>query len=164
MSIYKPSLDYYVYAYLREDGTPYYIGKGKGKRAYTTQHRTIKPPQNKSKIIFLEKNLTEIGAFALERRYIRWYGKIYDGGILRNMADGGEGNTSKRTQSHKDKISKALIGKSKNKGIPKSKEHRRNLSKAMKGKVSPRKNVKLTEETKRKMSESRKKYLDTLKK
>jgi hypothetical protein len=112
-SIYTKS--FYVYAYLRKNGTPYYVGKGNGKRAWIHFKNEIQPPKDKTKIIIMEDNLTEIGAFSLERRYIRWYGrKDLNSGILRNKTDGGEGVSGRKvimTQEWKNNMSKAKRGK-----------------------------------------------------
>jgi hypothetical protein len=94
MSIYSrqnPPSGFYIYAYLRDDGTPYYIGKGFGTRVWSNR-RSIRRPNNNKYIVIMECNLTEVGALALERRYIRWYGrKDNNTGILRNGTDGGDG-------------------------------------------------------------------------
>jgi hypothetical protein len=85
-------MEYYTYAYLREDGTPYYIGKGKGNRAYKKSGREVKLPRDKSRIIFLKQNLTEEKAFRHEKYIIAVFGrKDLETGILRNMTNGGEG-------------------------------------------------------------------------
>ena len=83
---------FYTYAYLREDKTPYYVGKGKGNRAYNKHQKGISVPKNKSRIIFLKQNLTEEEAFKHEIYMIAVFGRKDLGtGILRNRSYGGEG-------------------------------------------------------------------------
>jgi hypothetical protein len=79
---------YYTYAYLRVDGTPYYIGKGCGGRVYHP-HRGL-CPKDKSRILILKTGLTEDEAYKHEEYLIFVFGRKCDGsGILVNLGPGG---------------------------------------------------------------------------
>ena len=147
----SPSLEqmeYYTYAYLREDGTPYYIGKGNGRRVYQKQ-KGHNPPKDKTRIIFLKQNLTEQEAFKHEIYMIAVFGRKDLGtGILRNKTTGGEGLSGLvHTDESKEKMSKAKKGNSHFKGKKHTEESKRKNSEAHKGKI-------LSEEHRRKVGEA----------
>lgn len=128
MTIYPKQ--FYVYMYLREDGTPYYIGKGTGRRAWKNTGRTWSPPADKSRIVIHTEDLTEDQALSLEIELIAEYGRKDNGtGILRNRTDGGEGLTG-ISEKTRQKMSEAK------KGRTYSKVHRENMSNSHKKRCS----------------------------
>jgi hypothetical protein len=137
---------FYTYAYLREDKTPYYIGKGKGDRVYKKSKNDIRPPRDKSKIILLKQNLSEGDAFNHEKYMIAIFGRKDLGiGILHNRTDGGDGSSGVlQTEETKLKRSNALKGRprpeevknkigEKNKGRTQSQEARNKIGDTHKG-------------------------------
>jgi hypothetical protein len=127
---------FYVYTYIRSDdsitakaGSPYYVGKGIGKRAF--KYRNFKP-KDLSLIHIVSENMNETDAFQVEILLIYHYGRKDIGtGILHNKTDGGEGCAgAKRSQEFKDNLSRLYLGKKRKKWTI---EQRENISKERKG-------------------------------
>ena len=143
---------FYTYAYLREDRTPYYIGKGQTKRLYQSNGKPCKVPKDKSRIIFLKQNLTEKEAFRHERYMIAVFGrKDLKTGILRNKSNGGEGSSGiVVTEETRKKLREANLGKKY------SEKTRKKLRKAKGGKNHPLYGKKHSEKTKKLQSKVKK--------
>lgn len=134
-------MQYYTYAYLREDGTPYYIGKGENDRIYRKGKKEIKPPNDKSRVIFLKQNLTEEDAFKHEIYMIAVFGRKDLGtGILRNRTNGGEGLSNPSPESLEKRVKQY-------RGVPRPEEVRKKISASHKGKI-------MSESSRKKMSEN----------
>lgn len=142
---------FYTYLWLREDGTPYYAGKGSGVRAFVRDnHRVPCPPKDR---VLIQEFDSETDAFEAEKFLIAFYGRKDVGtGCLRNMTDGGEnpprakkgtGLGKKYSEEHNKAISDALKGK------PKTREHREALSRVWK----PR-NIVFSDDARKKISAS----------
>jgi len=140
---------YYTYAYLRDDKTPYYIGKGCGERAWCHGKGEVMPPKDKTLILILKKDLSEQEAFRHEIYMISVFGrKNNNTGILRNRTDGGEGSRRKQSEKTKKKIGDAHRGKKMPEsakqrirehrtGSTLSKEHKQKISQSLKGEKNP---------------------------
>jgi hypothetical protein len=93
--------NFYVYIYTSKKGSIYYVGKGKGIRAWV-QHRDLSKgclvwtPKDNGQIKILAHNLTEDESYILEKKLILDFGRKDLGyGPLLNKTNGGDGATGR---------------------------------------------------------------------
>lgn len=116
-------MGFYAYLWLREDGTPYYAGKGTGKRAFSNKGHSVSPPRDSSRIVVFRRS-SEQDAFETEMELIRNWGRKDNGtGCLYNYTNGGEGMAGHfPSEETRKKLHR-----------PKTAEHRRKISAGHKG-------------------------------
>jgi hypothetical protein len=137
---------FYTYIWRDPAGVPFYVGKGKRKRAWVTKNRS--PAFNEihsmggCSVEIADLFMHESQAHAHEMELIELYGRRDNGtGTLVNLTDGGEGSIGwVPSDETRAKIAKAAIGR-----MP-SKEHRAKISEANRGrKLSPEHIAKVAE-------------------
>ena len=83
-----------MYAYVREDGSPYYIGIAKDpRRPFRNRSRPVPPPKDRDRVRVIRRRLTWEEAGEWEKKFIAHYGLASEGGILRNQNYGGAGTS-----------------------------------------------------------------------
>ena len=112
--------------------TPYYAGKGSGKRAFQSRgHGALHHPKDISRILVFP-HATEAEAFESEMAFIKWFGRKDNGtGVLRNLTDGGEGVSGghwEMSAEGRTNISTSLLGNTRTLGFKQSDETRAKLS------------------------------------
>ncbi len=137
---------YYVYAFVRESGIPYYIGRGCRYRAWDTKNRTIKSPKNRDRIKIVKEFLSLEEANKLECALIEFWGRkdTSPGGVLANMQEGGLGGSPgrKMPETHREIMRQAHLGRKQDeewirrrtahkKGKPHAPEHKKNQKEAI---------------------------------
>ena len=131
-------MEFYSYLWLREDGSPYYVGKGSGRRAYgRCNHGHLHPPKDLSRIVLFPQD-SEAAAFKSEQDLIALFGRKDLGtGCLRNLTDGGEGASGyKPPEEVRQRWSEMRMGHPGwNKGIPPSEETKQKISISNQGHV-----------------------------
>lgn len=88
-------MEFYTYIWRDAAGVPFYVGKGKGKRAYNTRQRSSEFKdifeQGGCLVEIVDWFIHESQAHAHEVELIELYGRRELGGTLVNKTDGGEG-------------------------------------------------------------------------
>lgn len=134
---------FYVYEHWRSDKeTCFYVGKGKGGRAYdlvrrSRHHQNVINYLMKNnfpvEVRIVETNLTENDAFDLERRRIAFWRAA--GLDLCNKTDGGEGVVGYVfTAEDRAKLSASCMGRSYG---PHTEEHKAKIGAALRGRIDP---------------------------
>lgn len=156
--------NFYVYEHWRLDRDEcFYVGKGKGNRAYNMSNRNRHHKAIVAKTVregfavdvrIVSFGLTEARAFDLEIERISFWRAL--GVDLANMTTGGDGKSGAHSETHKKRISEALKGRIQSEHViqsvilsnkkragtknkKRSKTHNENLSAALKGRDAPNK-------------------------
>ncbi len=99
---------FYTYLWLREDGTPYYVGKGTNNRAYVRHRMGNAPPKDR---VILQEHPSEQDAWDAEMFLIDYYGRKDLGtGCLINRTDGGEGGGVNPSEATREKQRTSHLG------------------------------------------------------
>ena len=143
---------FYTYLWLRENGSPYYVGKGSGYRAFNPAgHRCKVPPRDR---VIIQEFETEEDSLFAEMFLIAAYGRLDNTtGCLANLTDGGQNPPArlgfKHSEKTKEQMSKSRKGFQQFLGHHQSDHQKARMKEVHTGRL-------VSEETKKRMSEAQK--------